>query len=67
MNLVRNLKTETVHRADCSTRGADVGTWNWAAPLGLVEVKAATIAYPWLHLCRTCLPGVCECGKCGAA
>ena len=67
MNLIRNLKTETVHRPGCSSSGVDTGAWVWASGKDPSEVRAATIAYPWLHLCRICLPGVCQCRKCGAS
>ena len=65
--LVRNLKTETVHRASCSSKGADFGTWNWAVGKSLSAIRDATITYPWLHLCQTCMPGCCRCEKCGAS
>jgi hypothetical protein len=67
VKLIRNLKTETVHRPGCSSRGVDFSVWVWAAGKTLGDVKAATIAYPWLHVCRICMPGVCQCRKCGAA
>jgi hypothetical protein len=64
MDLIRNLKTEVVHRPDCSSRGHDTGHWNWADGKTLIQVKDATLDYPWLHLCRTCMPGACRCAKC---
>ena len=66
MNLVRNLKTEVVHRPECSRKGGAVGTWNYAADRSLGDITADTFSYPWLHHCRSCLPGSCHCGKCGA-
>ena len=42
MKLVRNMKTEVVHRPDCSSRGTDARPWNWAVPYTLDEVKGAT-------------------------
>lgn len=62
--LVRNLKTEVVHLPECPRRGGTVGTWNYAAGKSLADITADTFSYPWLHLCRSCLPGACRCGKC---
>ncbi len=64
MDLVRNLKTEVAHRLDCSSRGADALRWNWADGKALAQVKDATLGYPWLHLCRICMPGACHCARC---
>ena len=65
-DLVRNFNSEVVHRASCSSRGGSTSRWRWAQLKTLADVSQATREYPWLHLCRTCLPGVCACGKCSS-
>jgi hypothetical protein len=62
--LERNLRTEVVHRTSCSSKGAETGTWNWAADKTLEQVTLATERYGWLHLCRICMPGCCRCESC---
>jgi hypothetical protein len=62
--LERNLRTETVHRATCSSKGAETHTWNWAADKTLEQVTQATERYGCLHLCRICLRGCCRCPDC---
>lgn len=64
IRLVRNMKTEVVHLPGCKRRGADCRPWTYAATSTMAEITADTVAYPWLHLCRACLPGACACGKC---
>ena len=64
MKLVRNMKTTVVHRPECERRGWDSRPWTYATLSTLDEVAYATAQYPWLHLCRVCLPDVCCCGKC---
>lgn len=65
MYLLRSLSTEIVHRPECRAYGADCARWNWADNQSMEDVTAATAKYPWLHLCRKCLPGLCRCGRCG--
>lgn len=62
--LVRNLKTEVVHKPGCPFAGVHAATWNWAGDKDMAEVMAATIRHPWLHLCRHCLPRKCRCRRC---
>lgn len=64
MKLMRSLKTEVVHEPLCAVKGRSCSPWHWATTRTYDEVIEATSAYPWLHLCRTCLPGACLCGKC---
>jgi hypothetical protein len=67
MELIRNLKSEVVHRPNCtSQKGANAPRWNWADGRTLDDIRQATHRYPWLHLCRNCLPGVCACGRCAS-
>lgn len=65
--LFRNLTTEVVHTPECRSAGYDTARWNWANDKSIDEVQEATETYPWLHLCRRCLPGQCRCGKCSPA
>ena len=63
-DLMRNLKTEVVHRPGCPSSGSTV-PWNYAAGRSLDSITLDTITYPHLHLCMICLPGACRCRKCG--
>ena len=63
-DLVRNLRTETVHRPRCRSRGKDAAPWNYAAARTLDDITADTERFPWLHLCMVCLPGSCRCKNC---
>ena len=63
MQLVRNMKTEVIHQPQCPHRGASQ-RWYYATTRTLESISADTRDYPWLHLCRACLPGSCQCARC---
>ena len=67
MDLVRNLNTEVVHRPGCASKGKRYGHWAVADDMHIDEVSDTTAVYPWLHLCRVCIPGKCQCNRCGGA
>ena len=64
VTLFRSMTTEVVHTAACRSAGSNCERWRWADDKTLSEVTEATAVYPWLHLCRRCLPGACLCNRC---
>lgn len=62
-DLVRNLKSEVVHRPGCKYSGSTV-PWNYAAGRSMRWITLDTADHPWLHLCMFCLPGACLCARC---
>ena len=66
MELRRGARTKIVHAAGCR-RGRDVQIWGYAVHIpDETALTAHTQAFPLVHVCPYCLPGVCRCRSCAA-
>lgn len=65
MDLRRNGVTRTIHAEGCRRARYSANRWDYGDNISsTADLAAHSIQYPWLHLCRDCLPGLCSCRKC---
>ena len=65
MQLVRSMTPpNVVHQPQCKRRGTRCEPWHYATTKTLDQISADTRQIPWLHLCKSCLPGACHCEGC---
>ena len=65
MILQQGTRTKTIHDPGCDVSG-EVQNWAYAQHLQTLDALSRhTVAFPRIHVCGNCLPGVCQCKKCG--
>ena len=55
----RSKDGKTVHRSDCTVRGARF-PWQWAEGRSDREIAYTILNTPWLYPCRRCMGGLAD-------
>ena len=62
--MLRNRDSGIIHADDCAKQ-RNAARWAYGDTLDGGQLSALTAGSAYLHLCKVCLPGLCQCLTCG--